>query len=681
MRKRKDDLKKLKIRFDRGKMMILLCMLIYFLSLEANNSKWDSIQEESYMRTSEKTTEGQSIQQEKGNVTLSGIVISSSDNEPLVGVSVYVPGSNLGVVSDIEGRYSITVPQNTKSITFKYIGFQNKVIDVDKKYLFQLVTLIEEAVQLEETVVIGFGSTQKKESLVGAVQSVSPKDLNITSSNLTTSFAGNIAGLITRQTSGEPGQDGAEFYIRGVSTFGANNSALIILDGVEITSYMLAQIAPETIQSFSVLKDATATSLYGNRGANGVIIVTTKSGAESEKMRVKLRFESSVSMPTHVPEVTDGVTYMQAYNEAVRNSSIETGGSYTPFYSDEKIEGTRMRLNPYVYPNNDWYKMMFKDAAFNETFNFNMSGGSKYINYYLNAAAVNENGIIKQPKESKYDVTLSNKKFIFQSNVNANITKTTRVGLKMNTQLMYNHRPLAAISDLFYYTQQVTPTWFPAVLPAEVGDSFVRYGNNTSWTTGAYDVNPYAALSRGYQNRHMSYFISTLDAEQKLDFLTPGLSVNGQVSFYNYTYVYYNRSFTPFYYKVTDYEYDEDRGDYILEQELLNPNAATTYLSYNTSGDGRHVWSLQGRVNYDRTFNKHEVSSMLVYQMKETESNRPSATEEAILPQREQGLSGRVAYNFDKRYLVEYGFGYTGSENFKEGHRWGFFPSYAIGRS
>lgn len=621
-----------------------------------------------------KQTAQQRVQKD---ITLSGTIISSSDDEPLIGVSVYVPNTSYGTITDANGRYTLVVPENTKTVSFKYIGYLDKKIDVAKKFLFQLVTMIEEVHQLNEAIVVGFG-VQKKESVVGAVQSVKPEDLHITSSNLTSSFAGNIAGLITRQTSGEPGQDGTDFYIRGVSTFGASNAALIVLDGVEVTSYMLAQIAPETIESFSVLKDATATALYGSRGANGVIIVTTKSGHESEKMRVKCRVETSVSMPTRIPDSTDGVTYMNAYNEAVKNTDMENNMPYVPYYSDEKIEGTRKHLNRYIFPDNDWYNMMFKNAAFNETFNFNMSGGSKYINYYLNAAAINEDGIIKQPKESKYDVTLSNKKFVFQSNINAAITKTTRVGLKMNTQLMYNHRPIEDISNLFYYTMQVTPTWFPAVLPAEAGDAYVRYGNNTSWTTGSYDVNPYASLSRGYEDRHMSYFISTLDAEQKLDFLIKGLTASGQASFYNYTYVYYDRSFTPFFYKVSDYSVDNN-GNYVLNEELLNPNKATTYLSYNTSGDGRHVWSLQGKLNYENTFDKHDITAMMVYHMRETQSNRPTSTEESVLPQREQGFAGRLTYNFDKRYFFEYDFGYTGSENFTKGHRWGFFPSYAVG--
>lgn len=631
------------------------------------------------------TTEGSksapsSTQQQKKGITLSGTVISSSDDQPLIGVSVYVPGTSYGTITNTEGKYTLTVPEGTKTVSFRFIGFLDKKIDVSRKFLFTLVTMIEEVHQLEEAVVVGFGSKQKKESVVGAVQSVKAEDLHMTSSNLTSSFAGNIAGLITRQSSGEPGQDGTDFYIRGVSTFGASNAALIILDGVEVTSYMLGQIAPETIESFSILKDATATALYGSRGANGVIIVTTKSGQESEKMRVRLRFETSVSMPTRVQDVTDGVTYMQAYNEATKNAFMASGNvnNYIPFYSDEKIEGTRNHLNPYVFPNNDWYHMMFKDAAFNETFNFNMSGGSKYINYYLNAAAINENGIIKQPSESKYDVTLSNKKFIFQSNINAAVTKTTRVGLKMNTQLMYNHRPIESLDNLFYYTMQVTPTWFPAVLPAEDGDNFIRYGNNKSWTTGSYDVNPYASLSQGYTDRHMSYFISTLDAEQKLDFLTKGLIASGQVSFYNYTYVDYSRYFVPFFYGITDYYVDDD-GKYVLNEQLLNTSTATTYLKYTTSGDGRHVWSLQGKLDYARTFGKHDVTAMVVYHMKDTESNRPSASEDAILPQREQGTAGRITYNYDKRYFFEYDFGYTGSENFKKGHRWGFFPSYAIG--
>jgi TonB-linked SusC/RagA family outer membrane protein len=624
------------------------------------------------------TAAAQTQQKKKANTeNLSGIVISSADNQPLVGVSVFIPGTSVGTSTNAQGKYSLDVPVGTKTIMFKYIGFLDKKLNVADKYLFQLVTMIEEVHQLEEAVVVGFG-VQKKESVVGAVQSVKPSDLSITSSNLVTSFAGNIAGLITRQTSGEPGYDTPAFYIRGVSTFGANNSALIVLDGVEVPSAMLGQIAPETIESFSVLKDATATALYGSRGANGVIIVTTKSGHESEKMKIKMNFETSVSFPTSVQKIADGVTYMNAYNEAVKNS---TGDDqvYTPFYSEEKIEGTRQHLNPYIFPDNDWYHTMFKDYTWNENFNFNLTGGSKYIDYYLNAAIYNENGIVKQPSESKYDVKMNFQKFIFQSNITSNITKTTRISLKMNTQIMYNHRPYEDISDLFYYSMRANPVRFPKTLPAQDGDTYVRYGNNNSWDTGFTDLNPYALLSRGYGKRYYSYLTPILSLDQKLDFITKGLSANAIVAFYNYTYSGNYRYFTPFYYKVLDDYTKNDDGTYNYNTESIG-SVGSTYLGYSVGRDGEHEYSLQGKFEYARTFaQKHEVNAMVVYHMKETDYNTPDASENNILPFRQQGFAGRFTYNFDKRYFFEYDFGYNGSENFKKGHRFGFFPSYAVG--
>ena len=210
-----------------------------------------------------------------GSVTLSGTVISSSDNQPIVGANVYVEGTTLGVTTDIDGNYSLTVPASTRQVTFSFLGYDMKKIAVKDSELFKLVTLVDASNELEDVVVVGFG-VQKKESLVGAVQSVKPSELQVSSSNLSTSFAGKIAGVIAVQKTGEPGADGANFWIRGISTFGSGQSPLLILDGVEITSQMLNNIPPETIESFSVLKDATATALYGSRGANGGMIITRR---------------------------------------------------------------------------------------------------------------------------------------------------------------------------------------------------------------------------------------------------------------------------------------------------------------------------------------------------------------------------------------------------------------------
>ena len=350
-----------------------------------------------------------------GSVTLSGTVISSSDNQPIVGANVYVEGTTLGVTTDIDGNYSLTVPASTRQVTFSFLGYDMKKIAVKDSELFKLVTLVDASNELEDVVVVGFG-VQKKESLVGAVQSVKPSELQVSSSNLSTSFAGKIAGVIAVQKTGEPGADGANFWIRGISTFGSGQSPLLILDGVEIVLEMLNNIPPEAIESFSILRDATATALYGSRGANGVMIITTKNGRQSEKMAINVRLESGISMPTRVQDIADGVTYMENYNEALRTRT-PAGETYVQHFSDEKITGTRNRLNPYVYPDNDWYSMLFKDFTVNENMNLNVRGGGKVVDYFLNASIFNENGILKKPAESKFNTNINSQKYLFQANV------------------------------------------------------------------------------------------------------------------------------------------------------------------------------------------------------------------------------------------------------------------------
>lgn len=595
---------------------------------------------------------------------LNGIVIGSDGDTPLAGVVIHSKENPKEIATtDAHGEYKFSVSPTTETVVFEMMGYDTKEIKVADTYLFTLVTMIVQANALEESVVVGFG-TQKKESLVGAVQAVKPADLATSSSNLTTSFAGNIPGLIARQTSGEPGADGAAFYIRGISTFGANSSALIVLDGVEITSSMLNNIPTEAIESMSVLKDATATALYGSRGANGVLIVTTKEGRNSEKIAISASFDNTVSMPTIVQEVADGVQYMELYNEALYNVARQSGAAYVPFYSSEKIEGTRNHLDPYVYPNNDWYGMLFKDFAMNQRFNVSLRGGGKKVNYFLNASIYNENGIIKEPKDALLDVNLNNKKYMFQSNVTAQATKTTKVSMKLNMQLQYQDSPYESTSNLFYYTMRANPVRFPAVLPAEDGDTFVRYGNNDTWDTGSNDLNPYALLSRGYKEQYRSWMTASLNVDQNLNFITKGLSAKALVSFYNYSYAATNRYHIPAYYKIDpDSVTLNDDGTYTWTANSIGAEG-TTYLESSVSASGYHEWSLQGQINYARKFGKHDVSADLVYHMKEKVNNATGSSEEKLLPFREQGIAGRVTYNYDKRYFLEGNFGYNGSENF-----------------
>jgi len=603
-----------------------------------------------------------------GELTVAGTVISSADNQPIVGANIYVEGTNVGTTTDAGGNYKLTVPASAKTVTVSFLGYDTKKISVRDIHLFKLITLADASNKLEDVVVVGFG-VQKKESLVGAVQSVKPSDLQTSSSNLSTSFSGKIAGVIAVQKSGEPGADGANFWIRGISTFGSGQSPLLILDGVEITNQMLNNIPPETIESFSVLKDATATALYGSRGANGVMIITTKNGRDSEKMTINLRAEFGASAPTRVPKVADGITYMETFNEA------RTTRGETPYYSNEKIMGTKLGLDPYVYPNVDWYDMLFKDCTFNQNFNFNMTGGAKKIDYFLNASVYNENGIMRKPEASKFDTNINAQKYLFQANVSANATKTTRVSLKMNTQLHYRHAPIQRVSDLFAYAMTGMPCEFPATLPGEESDTFVRFGTNNAWNSGFF-TNPYAQLCRGYGDQFRGHFTSALTVNQNLDFITKGLSATGMATFYNRVYSAVYRSFTPFMYQLTDYNIDE-AGNYSYTSN--STNTGTTYLGTTRGKDGYRELAFQAKIDYARTFGKHDVGATIVYMQKERNMNISDEQEYAALPYRQQGLAGRVTYGFDKRYLFEANFGYNGSENFAAGKRFGFFPSVAVG--
>ena len=389
---------------------------------------------------------------------------------------------------------------------------------------------------------------------------------------------------------------------------------------------------------------------------------------------------NNAALTSGAQQVADGVTYMQLYNEAVFNTAKETGTlhTYQPFYSADKINGTKAGLNKYLYPNNDWYDLMFKDFSVNQNLNLNIRGGGRKVSYFLNAAVSNENGIIADIEQNPYDVKMNHQKYIFQSNVSANITKTTIVGIKVNAQLEYNTRPIEDIGNLFYYSMRANPVRFPATLPAEEGDTFVRYGNNASWDTGATDLNPLAKLSRGYGKRYYSYMTTAFTLDQNLDFFTKGLSANLTASFYNYTYSATYRTATPYYFKVEDGSSLNPDGTANLITNSIG-DTGTTYLTSTDGNGGHRRYALQASLNYARKFGKHDVGAMFVYRMNEKKNNIAGTSEENLLPYREQGMAGRVTYGFDNRYLFEASFGYNGSENFAPGKRWGFFPSAAAG--
>lgn len=337
----------------------------------------------------------QTVLQQKKGKTVKGQVLDKT-GETIIGANVVVDGTTNGVMTDIDGRFELSdVPENGK-IKVTFVGYKAQVISVKGKKELNIV-LEEDTEMLSEVVVVGYGS-QKKESLVGSVQMVKPEQLKVPSSNLSSGFAGRLAGVVAVQRSGEPGADGADFWIRGVSTFSGVTSPLIVIDGVEASSGDLNALDPEVIEGFSILKDATATALYGSRGANGVMIVTTKSGRNQEKATINFRLENTYNTPIQVPEFVDGVRYMEMYNEAVT-----TRGTGEVLYTQSKIDGTRAGLDPYAFPNVDWYDELFRKGAMNQNLNFNIRGGSQRIDYFSSVSINHDSGVLKNNNDFSYD--------------------------------------------------------------------------------------------------------------------------------------------------------------------------------------------------------------------------------------------------------------------------------------
>lgn len=607
-------------------------------------------------------------------LTFSGTVISTEDSQPIVGATVFVEGTDIGTVTDLDGNYSIAVPPDTREITFSCIGYLTKYLKVSAgDIVFKVVYLDESTQALEDAVVVAFGTTQRKETILSSVETISPGVLKTPSSSLSSTFAGNIAGVISTQSSGEPGADGASFWIRGISTFGANKTPLYILDGVEINAEILNGIAPESIESFSVLKDASATALYGSRGANGVMIITTKSGRVSDRMAVNVNVNSTITMPTSIPMAADAVTYMTDYNEA------RVGRGDIPYFSEDKINGTALGLDPYVYPNVNWYDEMFKKFGLSESVNVNVRGGSNRVDYFLNASFNNESGMLKTPSYALFNTNKRAQKFSFQSNVTAKITNTTTASIKMNALMQYIHQPVTSTGDLFYYTMRANPAQFPPIYPTEMveGADYTIYGNSMAWDGGNPDINPVAELTKGYGKRYVNYTTVSLNINQDLKFITPGLKIWGQASFYNKTYSATYYSITPHYYRLDNYMFDSIQNKYVYNLVEFGTEGSN-FLSTSTGKDGMRQLTLQANLEYDRTFGKHTVSAVALFHQKETVNNQPGDYYD-MLPQREQGFAGRLSYGFDNRYLIEANFGYNGSENFIKGKRWGFFPSIAGG--
>lgn len=628
-------MKKTMINVCMRKTLIFFCLIMYFLPIFAQSAK---------------TAIGK---------------VSDSDGLPLAGVTVMIVGSPRAVTTDEKGVFEFPNVEVGTPLLFKFLGMAEQTITFQSKEM--IVTLLPQASELDEVTVVAFGK-QKKESVIGAITTVNPSDLKVPSSNLTTALAGNMAGVIAYQRTGEPGSDNADFFVRGITTFGANTSPLILIDNIELTSTDLARLQPDDIASFSIMKDATATALYGARGANGVILVTTKRGSEGPA-KIFVRLENSFSAPTSNVEFADPVTYMKLHNESIltRNPLGELP------YSQDKIENTmKPGSNPYIYPANDWYAMLFKDYATSQRANISVSGGGSIARYYVSAAFSKDNGILKVDKRNTFNNNIDFKNYNLRANVDVDITKKTTLSVRLTGNFDDYTGPIGSGQDVYKTVVRSNPALFPAYYPIDEDFKYVKhimFGN----LEGNYR-NPYAAMVSGYQDRSRSQMLAMLELNQDLDFITPGLSVMALMNLSRLAEYSVNRQYIPFWYQLKG-NYDSFTGEYHLER--INENG-TEYLGYYESPKTvESTTYFESRLNYANSFGSHDVSGLLVFTTREgLKANQGSL--QLSLPSRNVGLAGRATYSFDGRYFGEFNFGYNGSERFAANNRWGFFPSAGV---
>jgi TonB-linked SusC/RagA family outer membrane protein len=599
---------------------------------------------------------------------ISGVVNDSYGN-PIPGVNILQETQkNNGTISDFDGKFTISIDDESMLI-FSYVGFITKKVESKDNNLE--VTLEEDLLGLDEVTVVAYG-TQKKASVIAAVTSINPEELRVPTSNLTSSIAGRVAGVISYQRSGEPGRDNAEFFIRGVSTFGYARSPLILIDGIETTSTDLARLQPDDIASFSIMKDATATALYGARGANGVILVTTKEGKEGV-VKINVRYEKAYSAPTKSLEIADPVTYMTLHNEALATRN-PLGGR---IYSLEKILISQdPNRNIMAYPTVNWFDELLEDYTLNSRFNFNVSGGGKVARYYLAATVNTDNGNLKIDPQNNFNNNINFKRISLRSNVNVNLTPTTEVALKFNGNFDDYIGPLDGGAAIYQKAMQTNPVLYPRFYEPDLqfqNSTHILFGNYGQF--GDY-LNPYADMIRGYKDESYNNFLATVEVKQDLGFIAEGLNARILGNTSRYSFYNLERKYNPFYYTLGNYDFQSDQYTLIA----LNPNQGTEYLEYN---EGNKVITnatyFEASLNYNTTIDEiHEISGMIIGISRELKYANAGDLQRS-LPYRNLGVSGRFTYAYDERYFSEFNFGYNGSERFAKSERFGFFPSFGVG--
>lgn len=594
--------------------------------------------------------------------------VLDTKGQAVPGVNIRIKNTQTGTVTTPEGDYALILKTTKDTLVFSFVGFQKQEIAVGGRPTINVV-LLEDKNDLEDVVIVAYGH-QKKQSMVSSITTINPKELKGPTSNLTTMLAGRIAGMVSYQRSGEPGADNANFFIRGVSSHGVGKiDPLILIDGMESTPTELARLQPDDIAGFSVLKDASASSLYGARGANGVILVNTKSGKSGAPV-MNIRLENATSSNTRNFKMADNITYMRLANEAaITRDPLEA----LP-YSQNKIDHTLAGDNPLLYPSNNWMSQLIKDYTNNQRMNINLGGGSPKAQYYVGATMNQDNGILKTQSGSGFNSNIKLRSYEVRSTVNLKLTNSTEAIIRTTGNFDDYNGPVGGGRAIFNSVLKANPVRFPAIFPASDMPNVKRplFGNQSRGGNGEVFINPYAQMVSGFQGHNTSTLNVQLELKQDLNFLTPGLSARAMMYTKRHSRYAMVRRFKPFYYSANP-SLDAPQG-YTLS--ILNEKDGTDYLGYE--GGDRLVQTtsyIEAAFNYNRTFNDvHNIGGMLIGIRRNFINSEVNDLQQS-LPFRNEGISGRFTYGYDNRYMLEANFGYNGSERFARKNRYGFFPT------
>ncbi|MDC2624420.1 SusC/RagA family TonB-linked outer membrane protein [Bacteroides ovatus] len=581
------------------------------------------------------------------SILVNGTVIGT-DKIPIPGVLVQVEGTDIAIVTDIDGHYNINVPDKKAVLVFKFLGYEDTKVIVGNQININ-VTLKESLTELDEVTVVGFG-IQKKLSVIGSIENLEPTQLQLgTNRSLSNNLAGQLSGVVAVQRSGEPGKDNADIWIRGISTFAGNSSPLVLVDGVERS---LNDMDPAEIESFTILKDASASAMYGVRGANGVILINTKRGVIG-RPKVSLRVETALSEPTKLPKFVDAATYMEVMNY-IAGDAGKTQDQY-PFTQD-RINKTRSGYDPDLYPNVNWIDEITRDYASNQRVNLSVNGGSELLRYSLVASIYNEKGIMERDKSQSWNGSTRLTRYNVRSNVDVDLTKTTLLRVNIGGYMQNLNKANHDTQDLFNVAFNALPYVHPTKYSS--GEIPVKDGNPNPWAL---------ATQTGFQRIYDTKLESLLSLEQDFRFLLPGLKAKATFAFDSYSNSTVTRGKEPTYYNAATGRNND--GDLILSiykygQDFLGHEATGAYGNKSTY--------LEFQLNYSQNFGLNYIDALFLY-------NQRSYDDGGKLPYRNQGIAGRLSYSYNRRYITEFNFGYNGSENFAKGKRFGFFPSVALG--